>query len=50
MMAMSVVASVAQGDENDLALGDMAVADLAGAIMVLCQTQDGAVVDGFISA
>ncbi len=51
MMAMSVVAFVVHGDQENLGLGDMAVSDLAGAIMVLCEKpQDQAVVDALFSS
>lgn len=51
MMAMSVVASVVQGDQENLDLDDMAVPELAGAIMVLCEKpQDQALIDAFVSA
>jgi hypothetical protein len=51
MMAMGVLASVVHGDQENLDLGDTAVTDLAGAIMVLGEKpRDQAVVDAFVSA
>lgn len=50
MTAMGVLASVVNGDQDHLEAGDMAVAELAGAIMVLHEKpQDQAVVDAFVS-
>jgi len=51
MMAMGVLASAVHGDYEDLDLDDMAVTELAGAIMVLREKpRDQAIVDPFVSA
>lgn len=51
MMAMGVLASVLNGDQENLEPGDMAVTELAGAIMVLGEKPRGqAVVDALVSA
>ena len=51
MMAMGVLASVVNDDQENLEPGDMAVTELAGAIMVLREKpRDQAVVDALVSA
>ncbi len=51
MMAMGALAFVVHGDQENSDLGDTAVTDLAGAIMVLGEKPRGqAVVDALVSA
>jgi len=51
MMATTVIALIAHGDQPNLDLGDIAVGELAAATLQLCdRPQDQAAVDGFRSA
>lgn len=50
-MANTVLAFVAYGDQNNLDLGDIAIAELAAAALKLCdEPQNYSVIDGFVSA
>ena len=51
MMAISVVAFVVHGDQNNLDLGDIVTSELANATLVLCETPlEPAAIDAFVSA